>query len=360
MKKKNIGFCLFTALALPTIFMLSACGGNQPPQNPDGNGAETAKVYSGFVFNENEFIGYLGDSSEVIIPSSYSIRSTNSDVCVLNYNIKDIINYGDESSLDYEIWAEDISSFDRYILVGGMFNVSVNGGEKEYVRVGEVEDYFALIKETYTDLDTTISIELTDYTLTPEDQIDESNLTIVTRPFIQMLSGQLESFTLTYNDEETIFTKENYMQKYTIFAEILSAGSLSGNLVYDLGNYVEFIEGNDYKVDTISFIMPDQILGGGLFNTPIFNKITIPSTIKTISNGVFDDLDSLTTVIIESENVYNALVNETSCGGLVLNATNIKVLKSIVDDTNNENDYLNSNEEYTKTEEENYYNYAKI
>ena len=359
MIKKNIAFYLLIVLIIPAIFMLSACGDNKTPQNPSEDGTETAKVYSEFVFDENKFVGYIGTDTEIVIPSSYSVRNTNSDIYTINYNIQDIINYGDESSLDYEIWAENLSNFDRYILVGGMYNVSVNGGEKHYIRVGEAEDYFTLIKETYTDLQSIISVELTDYTLTSEDKIDESNFTIITRPFIEMLSGKLESFTMNYDNKVINFTKENYLQNYNVFSEIFSAGSLSGDIVYDIGNYVEFIEGNDFNVETISSIVPDQVLGGGLFNTPNLNTITISSAVKTISDGVFEGLDSLTTVIIESEDVYNALTDINSCGGLISNATNIKVLKSVVDNTNNVNAYLNSSDEYIKSEEENYYNYSK-
>lgn len=171
-------------------------------------------VYEGFVFDNNKLIGYWGNETEIVVPSSYSIRNTNSDIYTIEYNIRDIINYGDESSLDYEIWAEDLNEYDIFILVGGMYNVSINNGEKQYVKVGEAEEFFTQVKEKYTDPTTKISIELTDYTLSEEDEINESNLTIIFRPFMEMLAGNLESFSMTYDGEKVDFTKENYLQQF--------------------------------------------------------------------------------------------------------------------------------------------------
>ena len=89
-----------------------------------------------------------------------------------------------------------------------MYNVSINNGEKQYVKVGEAEEFFTQVKEKYTDPTTTISIELTDYTLSEEDEINESNLTIIFRPFMEMLAGNLESFSMTYDGEKWISRKK--------------------------------------------------------------------------------------------------------------------------------------------------------
>lgn len=316
-------------------------------------------VYEGFVFDNNKLIGYLGNETEIVVPSSYSIRNTNTDIYTIEYNIRDIINYGDESSLDYEIWAEDLNEYDIFILVGGMYNVSINNGEKQYVRVGEAEEFFTQVKEKYTDPTTTISIELTDYTLSEEDEINESNLTIIFRPFMEMLAGNLESFSMTYDGEKVDFTKENYLQQYSVFTEIISAGSLKSDISYDIGNYIEYIEGDDYRVDTITSLSPDYAMGGGLFAIPQLTKITIPASITTIDEGVFKDISTLSSVIVESATIYNALTDLNACGNLIVKATEIRVLKTIVDDTANTNEFLNTTGGYTKTEDGNYYIYSK-
>lgn len=316
-------------------------------------------VYEGFVFDDNKLIGYLGNETEIVVPSSYSIRNMNTDIYTIEYNIRDIINYGDESSLDYEIWAEDLNEYDIFILVGGMYNVSINNGENQYVRVGETEEFFTQVKEKYTDPTTTISIELTDYTLSVEDEIDESNLTIILRPFIEMVAGNLESFSMTYDGETVNFTKENYLQQYAVFNEIMSAGSLKSNISYDVGNYIEYIEGDDYQVDTITSLSPDYVMGGGLFAIPQLTKITIPASITTIDEGVFEGISTLSSVIVESATIYNTLNELNACGNLIMNATKIKVLKNIVDNTANINEFLNTNGGYTRTEDGNYYVFTK-
>lgn len=356
--KKIFSFCLVFALIVPAIFLLSACGGKKPPKTPD-NTTETVKVYEGFVFDGTQMTGYVGDDTEIIIPSSYSIHNTESDVHTIEYNIKDIINYGDESSLDYEIWAEDISDFDRFMLVGGMYNVSVNGGEKQYIRVGEAEEYFTTVKDTYTDPNTTIAIELTDYVLTPEDAIDESNFTVIMRPIIEIAAGQLESFSMTYNSQTVNFTKENYVENMGILMGIVGAGPLTGDLTYDIGNYIEFVEGDDFKVESISSLSPDQALGGGLFATPKLTSITIPASITTIVDGVFAGVTTMSDVVIESAEIYNSLTDTTACGSLIANTTNIKVSKNIVDSADNTNEFLNISGGYTKSQVGDYYVYTK-
>ena len=316
-------------------------------------------VYEGFVFDDNKLIGYLGNETEIVVPSSYSIRNTNTDIYTIEYNIRDIINYGDESSLDYEIWAEDLNEYDIFILVGGMYNVSINNGENQYVRVGEAEEFFTQVKEKYTDPTTTISIELTDYTLSVEDEIDESNLTIILRPFIEMVAGNLESFSMTYDGETVNFTKENYLQQFAVFNEIISADSLKSNISYDVGNYIEYIEGDDYQVDTITSLSPDYVMGGGLFAIPQLTKITIPASITTIDEGVFEGISTLSSVIVESATIYNTLNELNACGNLITNATKIKVLKTIIEDTANTNEFLNTTGGYTRTEDGNYYVFTK-
>ena len=88
-------------------------------------------------------------------------------------------------------------------------------------------------------------------------------------------------------------------------------------------------------------------------------SIVIPSTITNISSGTFDNCNSLTSVSIESSAVYNSLTDLSACGNLISNATTIKVLKTIVDDVGNSNEFLNTTGGYVVTEEGDYYIYSK-
>ena len=144
-----------------------------------------------------------------------------------------------------------------------------------------------------------------------------------------------------------------------MFNEIISAGSLKSNISYDVGNYIEYIEGDDYQVNTITSLSPDYVLGGGLFAIPQLTKITIPASITTIDEGVFEGVSTLSSVIVESATIYNALTDLNTCGNLILKATEIRVLKTIIDDTANTNEFLNTNGGYTRTEDGNYYIYSK-
>ena len=202
-------------------------------------------------------------------------------------------------------------------------------------------------------------ISIGDYVLTSESQVEESNFTIIMRPFIEMVAGTLESFTIEYNGKVVNFTKENYLQNMNIFNEIIAAGSITSEIKYDIGNYILFVEGVDFKVENIKSLSPDQALGGGLFAVPSFTSIIVTNSIETIDEGTFDNIISISNVVIESDEIYNSLVDIQSCGGLIQNATTVKVLKSIVDNLNNQNDFLNNDQNYTKSEEGDFYVYSK-
>ena len=88
-------------------------------------------------------------------------------------------------------------------------------------------------------------------------------------------------------------------------------------------------------------------------------SIVIPSTKTTIADRTLKIATALTSITIESAAVYNSLTDENACGNLITNATEIKVLKTIVDDTANTNEFLNSTGGYTRTEENNYYIFSK-
>ncbi len=88
--------------------------------------------------------------------------------------------------------------------------------------------------------------------------------------------------------------------------------------------------------------------------------IVISENIETIGDSAFDTCRNLKNVTIESSYIYNVTggVRENFAGGLLCYATNVKVLKTIVDNASNNNTYLNS-DKFTKTESGEYYIYSK-
>ena len=89
-------------------------------------------------------------------------------------------------------------------------------------------------------------------------------------------------------------------------------------------------------------------------------EITISANVESIGNWAFSDCSKLSTVVIESDDIYNTSTGSSANGGLLYYATTIKVLKTIVDDPNNTNDYLNSTQfERTVDVDSDYYVYTE-
>lgn len=91
------------------------------------------------------------------------------------------------------------------------------------------------------------------------------------------------------------------------------------------------------------------------------SSITIPSKCDTIGDNAFFGCDLLKTVTIESDDVYNAAVGVESnhAGGLLANAETVYVLKTIVDNEANSNEYLTSNFTRSESGDGLYYIYTK-
>ena len=92
-------------------------------------------------------------------------------------------------------------------------------------------------------------------------------------------------------------------------------------------------------------------------------SVTIGENVTSIGSSAFDDCTSLISVTIESDDIYNAAIGTDiwrHAGGLLTNATTVKVLKTIVDKEGNTNSYLNDTSNFTKTDEGDYYIYTKV
>ena len=90
-------------------------------------------------------------------------------------------------------------------------------------------------------------------------------------------------------------------------------------------------------------------------------SINIPANVTEIGSGAFQNCSNLTTVTIESDDVYNAAVGVESnhAGGLLANAETVYVLKTIVDNEVNSNEYLTSNFTRSESGDGLYYIYTK-
>ena len=102
------------------------------------------------------------------------------------------------------------------------------------------------------------------------------------------------------------------------------------------------------------------------FNCNNLISITIPSNIGSIGDSAFGACYNLTTVVIESVGVYNSAngVGRFVVGDLLEYATTVYVLKTIVDNPDNTNEYLNNTSNFTKAdgigEYSEYYVYTKV
>ena len=97
-----------------------------------------------------------------------------------------------------------------------------------------------------------------------------------------------------------------------------------------------------------------KTIGYGAFSgCSSLTNITIPASVKTIQGKAFDGCSLLKNITIQSADVYRMATSLDSVGGLLLNATEIRVLKSIDDGSNS---FL-SGHMFIKSEIGSYYSY---
>lgn len=89
-------------------------------------------------------------------------------------------------------------------------------------------------------------------------------------------------------------------------------------------------------------------------------KITITDGVNDLYNNSYSSSAlAIEEVIVESAEIYKKLTSNYSCASIIANAVNIRVLKTIVDNPENTNTYLNDTANYTKAEDGDYYVYTK-
>lgn len=335
---------------------------------PEGNVTIYAQVnqievYNDFVFNNGTLTAYMGFDKDVVVPESYSLHDTGSNEMIISLKNKE----------EVEQFIDDDGSFNYFIYSAGQYYVTatINGVESEekFVTASELlnnesEDkvgYFENLLAQATE-SLNVKIRLTSYVVNEEDMAgSEAAVGCIIRPLYELLSGKLSSFTMSTNDGRTIEVSQETFNEETMTSIGEIFGSLNSEMfpiTYTYGNYYVMTEGSDFQVTGMAAPL-EGLSNSSFYGLDFVESIVIPSTITTIADRTFENCNSLTSITIESAAVYNSLTDENACGNLITNATEIKVLKTIVDDTANTNEFLNSTGGYTRTEENNYYIFSK-
>lgn len=335
---------------------------------PEGNVTIYAQVnqievYNDFMFNNGTLTAYMGFDKDVVVPESYSLHDTGSNEMIISLKNKE----------EVEQFINDDGSFNYFIYSAGQYYVTatINGVESEekFVTASELlnnesEDkvgYFENLLAQATE-SLNVKIRLTSYAVNEEDMAgSEAAVGCIIRPLYELLSGKLSSFTMSTNDGRTIEVSQETFNEETMTSIGEIFGSLNSEMfpiTYTYGNYYVMTEGSDFQVTGMAAPL-EGLSNSSFYGLDFVESIVIPSTITTIADRTFENCNSLTSITIESAAVYNSLTDENACGNLITNATAIKVLKTIVDDTANTNEFLNSTGGYTRTEENNYYIFSK-
>lgn len=324
---------------------------------PEGNvtiyaDVNQIEIYKDFSIFKGSLTSYYGNENNIVIPASYSLYDTGSNVRTIKLNSQQ------------ELLA--FSQGKNYLTyVSGQYYVTPTIGnetlEETYVTASQVETYFENLIQTANSSNQNLSVEikLTSYDVNVGDVVNGSQVGAFMRPFIELSQGYLSSFTMKVTGrEEIVVTQENFEQQMSAVESIFSDGVTEDDLPisYTYGNYYLITEGDDFNITNIDINM---ISAEAAFSDLDIESIVIPSTITTIANRTFENCDSLISITIDSAAVYNSLTDENACGYLITNAETIKVLKTIVDDTANTNEFLNTTGGYTRTEENNYYIFSK-
>ena len=325
------------------------------------------KCYNEFAFSENALVAYLGTDEDVIIPESYSIFNTGRNYKIININTLDELGN-----------LQTASPLAEMIFCSGAIYVTKNNAEEQFISPAQADRYFANL----TDSDFPISIKLADFALNFSDVNQNTYLHAMYYPFLLVESNILSSVSLTFSNETKIeVTTENFAEKKEEILNFLTQ-EINANLFplnFTFGEFNIAVDGDDFVVDEISnltlisngafensfvksVMVPDSITNIGSLafsNCTTLETLTISSNVETIQEDVFYGCNNLNKIIIESTEIYNNLLNENSFGNLAANATDVFVLKSIIDNSENDNSFLNNPIYFDRVEESEYYHFIK-
>ncbi len=220
-------------------------------------------------------------------------------------------------------------------------------------------------KITFTSYDTTpfIASNFTEYKVSPNNPV---------------LSTLCDGKLLTNKEKTLVYTPVSAMQDF-VFPEGIKTINYA---CWQLNNYnkhvtfassIEELEswafGTCKKLESVT-IPRDSCLttiGSTAFiRNYELRSFYVTSLVNYIGQEAFEDCSKLKVVTIDSPTIYNALTGTdlNTCGGLIQYAETINVLKSVVDDYNNTNTFLNDTTKYTRTtttiDGYEYYQYKKV
>ena len=322
---------------------------------PEGNvtiyaDVSQSEIYKDFSIFNGSLTSYYGNETDIVVPTSYSLYDTGNNERTIK--------------LDSQQELLTFSQGKNYLTyVSGQYYVTPTIGdetlEETFVSASQVETYFENLIQTANSSNLSIEIKLTSYDVNIGDVTTEAHLGAYMRPFIEVSQGYLSSFIMEIEGQEEAITvtQENFDEQMSVIENIFSDGLDEGTqMSFTYGNYCLITEGDDFEITSIDI---NSISTETAFSDSAIESIVIPSTITNIANRTFENCTNLTSVTVESATVYNSLTNLSACGNLIEKATTIKVLKTIVDDTTNANEFLKTTGGYTKTEDGNYYIYSK-
>lgn len=322
---------------------------------PEGNvtiyaDVSQSEIYKDFSIFNGSLTSYYGNETDIVVPTSYSLYDTGNNERTIK--------------LDSQQELLTFSQGKNYLTyVSGQYYVTPTIGdetlEETFVSASQVETYFENLIQTANSSNLSVEIKLTSYDVNVGDVTTEAHLGAYMRPFIEVSQGYLSSFIMEIEGQEEAITvtQENFDEQMSVIENIFSDGLDEGTqMSFTYGNYCLITEGDDFEITSIDI---NSISTETAFSDSAIESIVIPSTITNIANRTFENCTNLTSVTVESATVYNSLTNLSACGNLIEKATTIKVLKTIVDDTTNANEFLKTTGGYTKTEDGNYYIYSK-
>ena len=286
-----------------------------------------------FVKDAEEFFGSFGNGEEEqYFPMT--IEFVNSFTFE---NIEEVIVLADQGNINAEM------------LMVGFLNITLKDSEPVFVK--NIEEFLATLGQTNEEINKHFpaKVEYVNLEITYQEYLDNNDLIAsLYRPLYWCISGIIDSFDCQLGEKSYKINFQNIMSQMTELDEKLSSPTESDFPIKVSMNSKLFIEGDDFSVTNIS--------ANAFDNCQDIEKVTIPNTITTIEDGAFSHCYGLEEVVVNSSEIYLDLKDIYSCGDLILNPRTVKVLKSI-DENSENNDFLNNPTNTIKEEEKDYYVY---
>ncbi len=309
-----------------------------------------AQAYEGFSFANGALTGYTGSDTEIVIPTSYSLRSIGNELIYSFQDKDELLKYYNEVE------------WNRYRIDAGCYWITPHGQEERYVQISETsEDEVLNLQDDAFPL----QIRFASFTIPAEASTVNDDLLMYAFmvPLTDVIKGKLTTLTIETGETMIEVNQSNYAEKMNEIESVMGSGLASAlPMKITFGEYVEAIEGDDYTVSSVGvgLVEMDVLLG---INNSNITSITIPNISSlTFMDGAFDGCQSLTTLIIESQSVFEQFENANSLGNIMNNTTltTIKVSASIIDGGASSTYLDSASFSRSDTAQDGYYVYTKI